>query len=1678
MAFMVFSGLIHAQDKKPPVRVEGKLTNFITSASLSGINVEVYKNGSLIETKTTSSGGKYKLSPLELDNKYKLVFTGGGMVSRFVEVDLTGIANENIYEKGWDIPIDMPLVERLPSIDFSTLEPRRTSIIKMNKSTGDLDWNSGEIETYRKEMEKLLKKIEAEKKKQEEEKAATEKKYTDAMVAADAAMKANDYKKAIDKYKEALAANPTKKAEVDSKLTLAETKYKEFEGQAKLKAEYDAAMKAGNDKLAAQDYDNAIASYKEALTKIPNDATANQKIKDAENAKKAGVDKQFTDAIAKAQKAFTEKDYGQAKNFYNEAAKIKPMDPTPAQKIKEIDELIKKDMENETKYSTFISNATKANLAKKYDEAITNFNEALKIRPGDAEATKGLDEAKKAKAAAEAEATATAQKKKEFDDLVAKGDKEFVSKNYEAAMKFYDDALAKFPDEAVKKKKFDAEAAKKKMDEELAAKKAADEKKANYDKLMADGNSSFNAKSYDAAIKNYQDALATGVNNAEAQKKITEAQTAKAADEKAAAAKAEAEKKKAEFDAAIASGDGKLSSKDFAGAIAEYNKALALKIDDGLANAKIKAANDAKALADKEAADKALAEANAKKKADFDAAIAAGDGKLSSKDFAGAVSEYQKALGMKVDDVAANAKIKAANDAKAAYDKEQADKALADANAKKKADFDAAIAAGDGKLSAKDFTGAVAEYQKALALKVDDAAANAKIKAANDAKAAADKEAADKALADANAKKKAEFDAAISTGDGKLSAKDFAGAVAEYNKALNMKVDDAAANAKIKEANDAKAAYDKEQADKQAADAAAKKKAEFDGFIAAGDGKLGNKEFDKAIAEYQKALALKIDDAAANAKIKETNDAKAAYDKEQKELADKAAADKKKADFDAAIAAGDGRLGAKEFDKALAEYNKALALKVDDVAANAKIKEANDAKAAYDTEQKDAAAKAADLAAKKKLYDEIMPKAQKDFDAGEFKAAIEKYNKALEYIPGDKIATDQIAKAEAKQKEKEEFAKQQKQKVLDAADKNFNDGKFADAKDLYNRYLAMVPDDSYATGKVKECDNKIKEAELNAAELKKKKEFDDIIASGDGKLNTKAFDAAVTEYQKALATNYNNDVANQKIQAAKDAKSAYEAEQKALADKAAADKKQAEFNAFIASGDGKLNSKNFDAAIDDYKKALALAVDDPAATAKIESAVTAKEALAREQAAAADMAAKKKLYDAEIAIATKDFSAGEFAKAIEGYKKALAIIPDDKYAAEQIAKAETEMKNKADQFAAQLQKLLDQADKDFNAEKYTDAKGYYERYLKLKGTDSYAEGRIKECDTKIAELEAANKEKERIETAYKDFMTKGDAALKAKKYDDAVALYEGALKVKENDATATVRIDEAKKAKADAIAALDAAAKKKQYDEFIAKANPLFDAGSFPEAVVQYNLALGVIPDDKFATERIALANKRMEENKKEAEERINKILTAADKEFKAENWKDAKDLYLRYLAARNNDNYAQEQVKLCDQKMKEAESLAANKAAAEVKYKKFMEEGERLGGLKKYDDAIAQFTSALDVKPGDATAQARIDAMNKMKNDLFKMAKENAAAKEKKAGYDAAIARGNDELSATNFDNAIEAYKEALGFMPGDKFATDQIKRAMKLKAEKAASFEKMYGALITKANELFDAKLFKDAK
>ncbi len=1015
-----------------------------------------------------------------------------------------------------------------------------------------------------------------------------------------------------------------------------------------------------------------------------------------------------------------------------------------------------------------------------------------------------------------------------------------------------------------------------KAEAEAAAQEA--KKKAEFDAAIQKGDNALSLKKFDDAIKSYNDALNTGVDNATANSKISAANKAKAdeeakkkADEEAkkkteeeAKNAAAAAKKKAEFDAAIKKGDNALSLKKFDDAIKSYNDALNTGVDNATANSKIDGANKAKAdeeakkKADEEAKKKSEEEAKnaaaaAKKKAEFDAAIQKGDNALGAKKFDDAIKSYNDALNTGVDNATANSKIDGANKAKADEEarlKAEADaKAKADADAankaelaKKKKEFDAAIQKGDDALGAKKFDDALTAYNNALQVHFDDATANSKIDGANKAKA--DEEARLKAEADAKAKadadaankaelakKKKEFDDAIQKGDDALGAKKFDDALTAYNNALQVHFDDATANSKIDGANKAKADEEarlKAEADAKAkaeADAAnkalAQKKAEFDKHISDGDKLLIEKKFDESIATYGLALQMNFDNETANSKIATVQKAKADEEARLKAEADakaKAEADaaataelaRKKEEFNTFISNGDKSLSNLKFDDAINAFNAALALDVDNPLANRKIEEANKAKEDEEARLKaeaDAKAKAeadaaaaAELARKKEEFDKYINKGNQSLSAKNYTDAIAQYGSALALDVDNPLANRKIEEANKAKEDEEARLKAE-----------------ADAK-------AKAEADKAA-----------------AAELaKKKKEFDAAIQKGDDALGAKKFDDALTAYNNALQVHFDDVTANSKIDGANKAKADEEARLKAEADakaKAEADeaaaaelaRKKAEFDTFISNGDKSLSNLKFDDAIDAFNAALGLNIDNPLATRKIEEANKAKEneearlkaeadAKAKaeaDKAAAAELARKKAEFDQLIKQGESKVTEKKFDSAIEDYTQALSLGIDNTLANTKIIEAqdlkEAEEERRKAQDLAERTRLfhtkIKEGDDLVSQKNFNDAILSYKEALELNIDNPLAQSKIDATQKTLDELERARKK-----ALFDKFINNGNMAMSQKKFSQAVNAYTEALNTDYDNNMAQQKLDDARKREEEEKLRLEALAAKRQAD--------------------------------------------------------------------------------------------------------------------------------------------------------------------------------------------------------------------------------------------------------------------------
>ncbi|MBL7941276.1 MAG: hypothetical protein JNM00_00825, partial [Flavobacteriales bacterium] len=214
--------------------------------------------------------------------------------------------------------------------------------------------------------------------------------------------------------------------------------------------------------------------------------------------------------------------------------------------------------------------------------------------------------------------------KKEFDELVLKGDQKVMEKKYLEAMGKYEAALKIFPDDAPAQKKYDD--AKKKYDEEMSAK----EDEAKYQKYLTDGEKYLKAGSYADARTNYEAARDMRPSERLPKDKLDEI------------SRLESEQgKRKEYDALIVAADSKFNSEDYETAITKYEAADKLFPNETYPNEQIA---KARAALDKLLSDEAKRLEREKRYNDL---ITLGDRNIKDKDYLVARANFVEAQGIK-----------------------------------------------------------------------------------------------------------------------------------------------------------------------------------------------------------------------------------------------------------------------------------------------------------------------------------------------------------------------------------------------------------------------------------------------------------------------------------------------------------------------------------------------------------------------------------------------------------------------------------------------------------------------------------------------------------------------------------------------------------------------------------------------------------------------------------------------------------------------------------------------------------------------------------------------------------------------------------------------------------------------------------------------------------------------
>ncbi|MHC6202409.1 tetratricopeptide repeat protein, partial [Breznakiellaceae bacterium SP9] len=243
-------------------------------------------------------------------------------------------------------------------------------------------------------------------------------------------------------------------------------------------------LDSGNKYFTEKSYDQAIAQYDAVLRIIPS---YSQAITNRQNAVNAKVKTEVEALLASGNRYLTEKNYDQAIAQYDAALRIIPGLPQAVTNRQQAVNAKQQQAEQErlAKAEAEVKRGLAYADKKDYDRAIEAYDAALRIIPGYSQAVTNRQNAVNAKAAL---------------DLLASGNRYLTEKNYDQAIAQYDAALRIVPGlpQAVTNRQQAADAKQKQAEQERLAKAETEVKR---------GLAYADKKDYDRAIEAYDAAL-------------------------------------------------------------------------------------------------------------------------------------------------------------------------------------------------------------------------------------------------------------------------------------------------------------------------------------------------------------------------------------------------------------------------------------------------------------------------------------------------------------------------------------------------------------------------------------------------------------------------------------------------------------------------------------------------------------------------------------------------------------------------------------------------------------------------------------------------------------------------------------------------------------------------------------------------------------------------------------------------------------------------------------------------------------------------------------------------------------------------------------------------------------------------------------------------------------------
>lgn len=754
-----------------------------------------------------------------------------------------------------------------------------------------------------------------------------------------------------------------------------------------------------------------------------------------------------------------------------------------------------------------------------------------------------------------------------------------------------------------------------------------------------------------------------------------------------------------------------------------------------------------------------------------------------------------------------------------------------------------------------------------------------------------------------------DFELAMRDGQLALEAKDFLTAKENFLAASSLKPDAPEPDKKIQEVE---TAIERESGTEE----------KYLAALASADQLLEAKSFAEAKAKYDEALVMKPGESYPKTQIAKCNTGIKELAEQRKKDADQKIIDEK---YQSIIALADKELSNESYQAAKRLYGEAQGVKESEEYPKVQIAKIDGLIAAQAGEE-DERKKQEEA---ERQYNELISRTDALLSKGDYNAAIEGYEKALELKPNESYPKDKIKEAKAGIEDQQLAAeKDQLQKdyraLLEKADGQFQSKDFDAARISYNEALKLQPAEQYPQSQLQAIEDAEAKLAENAALKEKEAEliakYQKLIQEADITFQSGNFDESISKYNEAKSLQPKETYPDEQLAAIEARKAELlniqKSEEKELA-------LQREYDDLIAKADKEFQAESYNEAASIYKQAQQIKAKEIYPKTQLDIiALRLKELADSEKALLADKKVQA-AYDQAIAAADRALSNEDLDVAENGYREAAKILPSEKYPEEQLAVIAEKRQKISEASAAEAaeqkrrseyEDLVMKADKSYEAEELLEAKSLYEQALAMFGQDQYPKDRIAQIDIEIAKREKDTEKRAemlKLTAEYEAAIQKADQLLKDDDLEASKYTYASALEIKPNEVypkNQMAKIAQLMDQRATAIAKEEDL--QKRYDDAMRDGDKAMTSQNWEEARKAYQEALTVFPDSKIPRDKLLeIGNLEDREEEMVRKAAYDDLIAQADQTYLEQNFEDARDIYTKSLSFFPNATHPKERI-------------------------------------------------------------------------------------------------------------------------------------------------------------------------